>query len=290
MKLTSSFSHRMLLLATLTPFLLLTTLVMFPSGPAVEARPGSFTLLAPTSKALAVTPMPRAATGTIALAVTGAPRTAWVGVEWQDNNGYWHAVDGWQGGLDQTGQTQWWVNKEDMGNGAAFRWVVYDRPGGNLWATSAAFQLPSSEGLSVWSTITGPTATVAAATAPAATAVAAHPAIYLVKPGDTLFLIALQFQTTVSDLQLANGLTSAWIYPGQKLILSGAPVSQNSPANSPAPTPLRTDPIPRGVYLVQPGDTLFRIALRAGTTISALQSANHWYGTWIWAGQTLIIP
>jgi hypothetical protein len=51
-----------------------------------------------------------------------------------------------------------------------------------------------------------------------------------------------------------------------------------------------SDPIASGIYIVQPGDTLFRIALRAATTVGTLQRANRWWSTTIYAGQRLTIP
>lgn len=45
-----------------------------------------------------------------------------------------------------------------------------------------------------------------------------------------------------------------------------------------------------GSYRVQAGDTLFRIALRFGTTVAALQAANGLRGTTIYPGQVLSLP
>jgi LysM repeat protein len=44
------------------------------------------------------------------------------------------------------------------------------------------------------------------------------------------------------------------------------------------------------VHIVQPGETLFRIALNYGISVPALQAANGITGTRIYAGQALIIP
>jgi LysM repeat protein len=43
-------------------------------------------------------------------------------------------------------------------------------------------------------------------------------------------------------------------------------------------------------YTVQWGDTLSRIATNCGTTVAALQLGNPGLGTWIYAGQVLILP
>ncbi|MGQ0601367.1 MAG: LysM peptidoglycan-binding domain-containing protein [Anaerolineales bacterium] len=103
------------------------------------------------------------------------------------------------------------------------------------------------------------------------------PGTYVVQAGDNLFRIALRFNTTVLALQQANGLFSTRIYAGQRLVIPGA--------GAPVPPPggQRT-------YIVQRGDTLFRIGLRYGVTVAALQAANGLRGTLIYAGQTLVIP
>jgi len=44
------------------------------------------------------------------------------------------------------------------------------------------------------------------------------------------------------------------------------------------------------VHVVQAGENLFRIALRYGTTVAALQAANNLSGTGIFVGQRLVIP
>lgn len=43
--------------------------------------------------------------------------------------------------------------------------------------------------------------------------------IYIVKPGDSLYLIAKKFNTTISRIKSLNNLTSEIIYPGQKLFI-----------------------------------------------------------------------
>ena len=77
----------------------------------------------------------------------------WTVVEWQDGDGDWHEVEGWQGGLNQVvvkedvviGQNTWWVAESDLGDGP-FRWLVYQQQGGPLLATSEPFDLPDSVG------------------------------------------------------------------------------------------------------------------------------------------------
>jgi LysM repeat protein len=59
-------------------------------------------------------------------------------------------------------------------------------------------------------------------------------------------------------------------------------------ADAPAETPLATTaPMP---YVVQPGDTLFSLAQRFGTSVEAITAANGLADDSIRAGQELIIP
>lgn len=93
---------------------------------------------------------------------------------------------------------------------------------------------------------------------------------YLVKPGDTLYLISQRFGTTVEELKAANSLTTEMIMPGQKLLL---------PENSHS-----------FEYLVQPGDTLYLISVRFSTTVEKIKTINHISTDIINVGQSLTIP
>lgn len=78
---------------------------------------------------------------TIELVGVEAAAGAWTVVQWQDSNGDWHNVEGWQGTLTATGQS-WWVHPKDFGRGP-FRWVVQSDPGGPVTAISEPFYLPA---------------------------------------------------------------------------------------------------------------------------------------------------
>lgn len=43
-------------------------------------------------------------------------------------------------------------------------------------------------------------------------------------------------------------------------------------------------------YIVQPGDTLYTIASRFGTTVDAIMRANHLQSPFLFVGQQLFIP
>ncbi|MGE5507220.1 MAG: LysM peptidoglycan-binding domain-containing protein [Chitinophagales bacterium] len=111
---------------------------------------------------------------------------------------------------------------------------------------------------------------------------------YAVQPGDTLWLIAQRFGTTVAALQQANNLTSDVLSVGQVLVIPGAgtPPPPPPPGPPPSPGPGTT------TYTVQSGDTLYLIAKRYGTTLAELRRLNPNLpptGT-IYAGQTLLVP
>jgi LysM repeat protein len=113
---------------------------------------------------------------------------------------------------------------------------------------------------------------------------------YVIQPGDTLFSIARRFGTSVQALAAANRIVNPnLIFAGQSLIIPGVD-DTSGPGDSPAPPP--PPPSPGGsTYIVQRGDTLFRIAVQHGVTVQALAQANGLANpNLIFAGQSLTIP
>lgn len=119
------------------------------------------------------------------------------------------------------------------------------------------------------------------------TGTAAYAFSYRVQPGDTLYRIATRYGTTVTAIVQANNIANPnLIYVGQILEIPDG----SSPNPTPPPGPVPT-PGPGTTYVVQPGDTLFRIAIRFGTTVSAIAQANGITNiNLIYVGQRLIIP
>jgi len=94
---------------------------------------------------------------------------------------------------------------------------------------------------------------------------------YTVVPGDSLYIIARRFGTTVETLINANKLESTTINVGQVLYIP--------------PVPGRAFQ-----YIVQPGDSLYKLANLFSTTIPSLIELNGAENTIIYAGQRLLIP
>jgi len=81
---------------------------------------------------------------------------------------------------------------------------------------------------------------------------AAASSSYVVKQGDSLSKIALEFDTNVAALVKANGISNPdRIFIGQELVIPGS-----------------------NTYIVRPGDTLEKVARKTGSTVAVLAEAN----------------
>ena len=94
---------------------------------------------------------------------------------------------------------------------------------------------------------------------------------HTVAPGDTLFSIARRYGTTVEELMRLNGLESFLIQVGQVLRLPEKAQGER-------------------VHQVVPGDTLFSIARRYGTTVEELMRLNGLTSPDLQVGQVLKLP
>lgn len=103
---------------------------------------------------------------------------------------------------------------------------------------------------------------------------------YVVRPGDSLFQIALNHGVDVNTLAQVNNIANTWrIYAGQTLIIP-------SPNAAPAPVPAAQ---PR-VHTVQRGENLAQIAARYGLTPEELATLNGLANpNMIYAGQELLV-
>lgn len=90
--------------------------------------------------------------------------------------------------------------------------------------------------------------------------------IYIVRSGDTLSQIALNFNTTVNAIAKLNGITNVnLIYTGQKLIIPGSGNSEDGCIHD----------CGHKLYTVKSGDTLWSISRRYGTSIANIVRLNR---------------
>jgi LysM repeat protein len=129
-----------------------------------------------------------------------------------------------------------------------------------------------------------PTDTPASAPAPSLPSSPSEQCVYTVKPDDTLFSIASQFGTTVSQIAQANGLTNVnEIQAGQNLVIPGCEPGVDAKPSSPQSDRCFT-------YIVEPADTLFSIAQRFGVGMDDITFENNIVNpSLIFEGQQLTI-
>lgn len=101
----------------------------------------------------------------------------------------------------------------------------------------------------------------------------AEAGIYIVKKGDTLFSLAKKYGVTVIDLKRENKLVNDSIYVGQALSVPTHGFENNE-----------------GIYIVNPGDTLFNISQRFDVSLKELKQANGLKEDMVLIGQQLVIP
>ena len=93
---------------------------------------------------------------------------------------------------------------------------------------------------------------------------------YVVKKGDSLWLIANKYDTTIEKIKTTNNLTSNLLSIGQVLII-------------PSTSEYKT-------YTVQKGDSLWLIANKYNTTVDNIKKLNNLTSNLLSIGQKLIIP
>ena len=109
------------------------------------------------------------------------------------------------------------------------------------------------------------------------------PPSHVVQPGDTVAGIAGRYGLRTTDVLGWNSLSwRSVIYPGQTLHL-------HAPASAPAPTPTPA-PAATKTHTVVAGDTVFGIARKYATSVSAILAANGLpAGAIIYPGQKLVV-
>lgn len=97
--------------------------------------------------------------------------------------------------------------------------------------------------------------------------------------GDTLSGIAAMCGTTMQAIRAANPGMGWWVYAGQVLQMPSGSVPVSQPTSG-------------GVYTVKPGDTLAKIAARAGCSLSSVLAVNPQIQnpSLIYVGQRINLP
>lgn len=115
-------------------------------------------------------------------------------------------------------------------------------------------------------------------------------ASYTVKPGDSLWSIAQQHQTSVSQLKAWNKLSSDIIYPNQVLKINTTSQStKSSNASKQSATTKKTTNAKATTYTVVKGDTLSKIAAQHGISLTNLMKWNNLKTTLIFPGDKLYV-
>ena len=116
--------------------------------------------------------------------------------------------------------------------------------------------------------------------------------VYIVQSGDNLDTIAISAGCSLPELMQANKLTSDAIYSNNALIIPVCAAPRAAVAQDPAAAGKGAKPVvtKEGEYLVQPGDSLGRIASNFDITVAALMAANKLDDDKIRAYDTLVIP
>ena len=85
---------------------------------------------------------------------------------------------------------------------------------------------------------------------------------YTVQAGDTLYKIAIKFSCTIDALKKANNLLTDALALGQILKIPGSNSNGGNPSNY-------------TIYIVKPGDTLYKIATEHKTSVETIKSLNN---------------
>jgi LysM repeat protein len=120
----------------------------------------------------------------------------------------------------------------------------------------------------------------------------AYPAgwvVHEVASGESLQVLAARAGLAVHELRRANcGI--AEVAPGDRVYLPKLAVATATPVPTKPPQCVRYRPAGWQTITVRPGETLYTLARRYGTTVSALRRPNCLTGDQIYAGQALYVP
>jgi murein DD-endopeptidase MepM/ murein hydrolase activator NlpD len=116
---------------------------------------------------------------------------------------------------------------------------------------------------------------------------------HVVARGDNLTRIATRYGVSVEALKAINQLTNVdLIHVGQLILVPASGVTAAAAPATAAPASEPSAPSGSGdVYVVQRGDSVYKIARRYGTTVQAIVATNNLANpSVLYAGQQLLIP
>lgn len=166
---------------------------------------------------------------------------------------------------------------EDAAEAQASQTIHVVQPGETLFKISVRYGVPMADIITV-NGIVNPERIYAGQhliiPTPGSTPAAAQPAVrHVVQRGEYLSQIAVKYGVPMSSILQANRIANpSLLYVGQTLVIPGASSSQQ-PVSQPAAQPA-SQPATSSTYVIQPGDTLYKIAVRHGTSVAALMQAN----------------
>jgi len=96
--------------------------------------------------------------------------------------------------------------------------------------------------------------------------------VYNIKPGDTLYSLAKQYDISLEDLINFNEQDKTLLHIGDQILIPKKTNEENI------------------TYIVKPGDTLYNIAKRYNISINDLKDKNNLNNNLLKIGQTIVIP
>lgn len=117
----------------------------------------------------------------------------------------------------------------------------------------------------------------------------AEAASYKVKSGDSLWLIAQKYNTSVAELKKINNLKSDIIYPNQVLETSNGKKSSTSSGKKGNSETSGSSKSSSATYTVKAGDTLSGIAYKHNISLSDLMKWNNLNSTLIYPGNVFVV-
>ena len=135
-------------------------------------------------------------------------------------------------------------------------------------------------------------ATVTAVTGIATTT--ADASEYKIKAGDTLWSIAMQYNTSVSEIQSLNNISSHLIFPNQVIKVGEEKVEaststgskSNEATQQTSEAPVNTN---ASTYTIKYGDTLYKIGQKFNVDYKKIKEWNNLSSDMIYAGKTLVV-